>query len=163
MLLLVGLEVHDALAEVRAEMQNGEHLFAFLEDFYVVSPRDWMGHICMFWWTRCISFDCTQATLGCGTVPGFCHPNTRRVDSDPTCGVSPGRVDSWYFGSDCRIAASLSCEGRVEEESWLWEAIAWFPDLKCAWQMLHPCAQPRCHHVLKTMLPTQPATCTEGP
>ena len=34
-------------------------------------------------------------------------------------------------------------------------AIAWVPDLQCAWQILLQCAGPRCHHNLRTLPPSQ--------
>ena len=44
---------------------------------------------------------------------------------------------------------------RVQEESKLWEAIGWVPDLQAAWQILLQCAGPRCHHLLRTLPPSQ--------
>ena len=44
---------------------------------------------------------------------------------------------------------------RVDEERRLWEAIPHVPDLQCAWQILLQCAGPRCHHMLRTLPPTQ--------
>ena len=44
---------------------------------------------------------------------------------------------------------------RVDEERTLWEAIPHVPDLPCAWQILLQCAGPRCHHILRTLPPTQ--------
>ena len=44
---------------------------------------------------------------------------------------------------------------RVQEESTLWEAIEWVPDLQAAWQILVQCAGPRCHRWLRTLPPSQ--------
>ena len=44
---------------------------------------------------------------------------------------------------------------RLEDEGRLWKAIAWVPDLQCAWQILLQCAGPRCHHLLRTLPPSQ--------
>ena len=44
---------------------------------------------------------------------------------------------------------------RVQEETRLWEAIEWVPDLQVAWQILVQCAGPRCHHLLRTLPPSQ--------
>ena len=38
--LLFSLAIHNALAEVRLHLQEGELLFAFLDDVYVVSKPD---------------------------------------------------------------------------------------------------------------------------
>ena len=37
----------------------------------------------------------------------------------------------------------------------MWNAIPSVPDLQCAWQLLLQCAGPRCHHVLRTVPPSQ--------
>ena len=44
---------------------------------------------------------------------------------------------------------------RVEEERRLQEAIPHVRDLQSAWQILLQCAGPRCHHMLRTLPPTQ--------
>ena len=44
---------------------------------------------------------------------------------------------------------------RLEEEAKLWEAIPFVPDLQAAWQILLQCAGPRCHHMLRTLPPSQ--------
>ena len=51
---------------------------------------------------------------------------------------------------------------RLEEESHLWEAVAWVPDGQCAWQIILQCAGPRCHHFLRTVPPRQSAECANG-
>ena len=44
---------------------------------------------------------------------------------------------------------------RLEDEAKLWDAISWVPDLQSSWQILLQCASPRCHHLLRTLLPPQ--------
>ena len=44
---------------------------------------------------------------------------------------------------------------RLEDEAKLWTALTWVPDLQCAWQVLLQCAGPRCHHLLRTLPPSQ--------
>ena len=51
---------------------------------------------------------------------------------------------------------------RLEEERRLWNAIPSVPDLQCAWQLLLQCAGPRCHHVLRTVPPSQSARYAAG-
>ena len=46
---------------------------------------------------------------------------------------------------------------RLREDHKLWGAIPWVPDLQAAWQILIQCAGPRCHHILRTLLPSQAA------
>ena len=56
-------------------------------------------------------------------------------------------------GSEAFVQAFT--ETRLEEERRLWNAIPSVPDLQCAWQLLLQCAGPRCHHVLRTVPPSQ--------
>ena len=51
---------------------------------------------------------------------------------------------------------------RLEEERRVWNAIPSVPDLQCAWQLLLQCAGPRCHHVLRTVPPSQSARYAAG-
>ena len=43
---------------------------------------------------------------------------------------------------------------RLAVEADFWRKILWVPDLQCAWQLLVQCAGPRCHHFLRTVLPS---------
>ena len=78
----------------------------------------------------------------------------------PTC---------WSSGVKCGVQKASRCwalpkgtpkfvedvtQRRLEEENRLWEAISSVPDLQCAWQILLQCAGPRCHHLLRTLLPS---------
>ena len=47
-------------------------------------------------------------------------------------------------------------------EARLWAALAWVPNLQCAWQILLQCAGPRCHHFLRTIPPQQSAKYTDN-
>ena len=58
-------------------------------------------------------------------------------------------------GSDSYV--EVATDERINEEARLWAALAWVPDLQCAWQILLQCAGPRCHHFLHTVLPHQSA------
>ena len=44
---------------------------------------------------------------------------------------------------------------RLEKEDKLWEAIPSVPDLQAAWQILSHCCGPRCHHMLRTLPPSE--------
>ena len=43
---------------------------------------------------------------------------------------------------------------RIAEEQELLEALAYVPDLQCAWQILLQCAGPRCHYFVRTLPPS---------
>ena len=40
MTLLFAIGLHDALVEVQASMQPGEHMFAYLDDVHVIAPPE---------------------------------------------------------------------------------------------------------------------------
>ena len=42
------------------------------------------------------------------------------------------------------------------------EAVSWVPDAQCAWQILLQCAGPRCHHLFRTVPPTQSVAYAHG-
>ena len=44
---------------------------------------------------------------------------------------------------------------RLRLEAQLWNVIPSVPDLQAAWQILLQCAGPRCHHILRTLPPSQ--------
>ena len=56
-------------------------------------------------------------------------------------------------GSDAFVEAFV--DKRVKDEKKLWDALQFVPDLQCAWQLVLQCAGPRCHHLLRTLPPTQ--------
>ena len=149
------------LEEVQAELEDGELLFAFLDDVHVV---------CLPHRVRTI-FDLLGAKLS--RVAGIrLHDGQTRVWNK--AGECPERVeelgpDVWNpqgvkilgtpMGSG-DIVARLATDRLAEEK--MWEAVGWVPDLQCAWQMLLQFAGPRCHHFLRTMPPSQTSTYAEG-
>ena len=160
--LLFSLAIHDALEEVQAELEDGELLFAFLDDVYVV---------CLPHRVRTI-FDLLGARLS--RVAGIrLHDGKTRVWNK--AGECPERVAE--LGSDVWSPQGVKILGtpvgsgdfvermateRLAEEQKLWEALAWIPDLQCAWQVLLQCAGPRCHHFLRTVPPSQTGTYAVG-
>ena len=65
------------------------------------------------------------------------------------------RILGTPVGSDSYV--EVATDERINEEARLWAALAWVPDLQCAWQILLQCAGPRCHHFLRTVPPHQSA------
>ena len=57
---------------------------------------------------------------------------------------------------------SAFIERRLADEQKLWDAIPSVPDLQCAWQVLLQCAGPRCHHLLRTVPPSQSGRNAQG-
>ena len=63
---------------------------------------------------------------------------------------------SRFSGSD--VFVEEFSRVRVQEETKLWEALGWVPDVQCAWQNLLQCAGLCCHPFLRTVPPAQSAT-----
>ena len=153
--LLFSLAIHDALVAVKAELRDGEVLFAFLDDVNAVCGPNRTREV----------FDLLAHHLW--RVAGIrLHTGKTRVWN--RSGVSPPNVEDlgeqvWNpagikvlgtpVGTD-QFVSDVVAE-RVQEETRLWEAVEWVPDLQVAWQILVQCAGPRCHHLLRTLLPSQ--------
>ena len=66
--LLFSLAIHNALEEVRGQMQEEELLFAFLDDIYIVSSPARTRAICSrLICTGWLEYNCTKAKQGSGT------------------------------------------------------------------------------------------------
>ena len=131
--LLFSLAIHNALAEVKAQLNEGEYLFAFLVDIYVLAKpgRDIYNLLDERLFTR----------VGIQLHTGKTRTWNR-------AGVPPPRMEE--VGPDDEFVHRY-----ISKEQHLWRAIAWVPDLQCAWQILLQCAGPRCHHCLRTLPPSQ--------
>ena len=87
-----------------------------------------------------------------GTKLGECPPDMQELGPEVW---SPQGVK--ILGTPVGHAefVQAAMNARLEEEDKLWRALSWVPDLQCAWQLLVQCAGPRCHHLLRTMPPSQ--------
>ena len=153
--LLFSLAIHNALAEVKAQLNEGEYLFAFLDDIYVLAKPGRVRDIYNLLDERLF----TRAGI---------QLHTGKTRTWNRAGVPPPRMEELgpdvWSGSGIKILGTpvgddefvrrLS-EERISKEQHLWRAIAWVPDLQCAWQILLQCAGPRCHHYLRTLPPSQ--------
>ena len=84
----------------------------------------------------------------------FAYFDDVHVSSPPTCGA---QIASRFWGTSIGSPEFVHSfiEKRLEDEQRLWEAVTWVPDLQSAWQILLQCAGPRCHHLLRTLPPSQ--------
>ena len=142
--LLFSLGVHNALAAGKNRMAPSEHLLAFLDDTFILSVPQRARPL----------FDVMGTTLerpAFGTGAGS-DPRTSTIWVKKF-GV---KVLGFPIGSEAFIQAFT--DKRLKEERRLWNAIPSVPDLQCAWQLLLQCAGPRCHHVLRTVPPSQSAS-----
>ena len=119
-------------------MLDGEELFAFLDDVYIVSSPERTRHLYnlvaeKLWFVAGLQLH-TGKTL-CWNQIGMCPPDM--VDLGP---------EVW---SSFEYIKEVG-DRRLEEEQRLWDAIPWIPDLQCAWQVFLQGAGPPCHHFLRT-------------
>ena len=160
--LLFCLAVHNPLAAIQDQLGPREHVFAFLDDTYVVSLPER---------TRAI-FNLAAEKLGEGAGIELHAGKTRvwnRVGGCPL-GMEELGPEVWNAAGFKILGTPVGtaefehavCAARSAEEDKLWKAIKWIPDLQCAWQVLVQCAGPRCHHFLRTMPPSSSAQYAEG-
>ena len=148
--LVFSLAIHDALVAVKAELRDGEVLFAFLDDVYAVcGPNrtrevfDLLAH--HLWRVAGIHTGKTRVWNRSGVSLPNVEDLGEQVWNPEGIKVLGTPVETDQFVSD--VAE------RVQEETRLWEAIEWVPDLQAAWQILVQCAGSRCHHLLRTLHP----------
>ena len=156
------LAIHNALAEVKVQLVDGEFLFAFLDDVYVVAQPARIR----------VLHNLLGAKLHEGVGIQLHEGKTRTWNRGRLCPDEMQQLGPAVW-SPCGIkilgtpvgspefVARLAQE-RLDEEEKLWNAIPLVPDLQCAWQILVQCAGPRCHHFLRTMPPSQSAEYARG-
>ena len=140
---------------MRNRLRLEDTLFAYLDDVYVSSPpirtRD--------------GYNLLQQQLLAGAGIQLHTGKTRVWNRAGTClpGVEDLGEDVWspdgikFLGTPIGSLEFVHrfIERRLEDEGRLWEAVMWVPDFQSAWQILLQCAGPRCHHLLRTLPPSQ--------
>ena len=160
--LLFSLAIHNALEEVRGQMQEGELLFAFLDDIYIVSSpvrTRAIYDLLQDHLHRMAGIQLHEGKTRVWNRAGVCPPNVADL-GDEVWSPRGVKILGTPVGSPEFIHA-LTME-RLEEERQLWKAIDWVPDLQCAWQILVQCAGPRCHHYVRTVPPSESRAYAEG-
>ena len=132
--LLFSLAIRNALAEVKANFRGDEHLFAFLDDVYVLTlperTRD--------------AFNLLGEKLS--AMAGI-QVNSGKTRTWNKAGIVPQHRDDvgdemWSPEGIKILGTPRSPSGRGtqvvgrDEEHKLWEAISWVPDMQCGWQIL---------------------------
>ena len=148
--LLFCLAVHNALTAIQDQLRPGEHVFAFLDDIYVVSLPER---------TRAI-FNLVAEKLGEGAGVELHAGKTRVWNRAGDCPPDMG-PDVWNAAGIKTLGTPVGTAD-FEHEDKSWKAIKWIPDLQCAWQVLVQCAGPGCHHFLRTMPPSRSAEYAAG-
>ena len=155
--LLFGLAIHDSLQEVKSLMDPRDALLAFLDDVYVISQDpnrvrqayDLLGD-------RLATQAGIRLHIGNTRVwnrASVCPP-PRMAELGPEVWNPTGiKVLGTPVGSAAFVQEVVNKRLRLEAQ--LWNAIPSVPDLQAAWQILLQCAGPRCHHILRTLPPSQ--------
>ena len=161
--LLFSLAIHNSLAEVKAQLAEGEFLFAFLDDVYIVAPPARIRFLYDLLGSKLhegAGIQLHEGKTRTWNRGGLCPDGMQQLGPDVwcPCGI---KILGTLVGSPEEFVARLAQE-RLDEEEKLWNAIPWVPDLQCAWQILVQCAGPRCHHFLRTMPPSQSVEYAQG-
>ena len=161
--LLFSLAIHDPLEEASRELRPEEHLFAYLDDVYFSAdvPNR----------TRTV-YDSLGEKLFTQAGIRLHSGNTRVWNRASVCpeGMAELGPEVWnpegvkvlgtLVGSRAFVDEVIN--RRLREEQKLWEAIPWVPDFQAGWQILTQCAGPRCHHIIRTLPPSQSADYAQG-
>ena len=160
--LLFSLAIHNALKDVQGHLENGELLFAFLDDVYVVCLPHRVRSIFNLLGDRLSTMAGIRLHEGktrvwnkAGECPEEIAELGPEVWSPEGVKILGTPVGSGEFVA--RVVAE-----RLAKEQKLWDALPWIPDVQCAWQVLVQCAGPRCHHLLRTLPPSQRGEYADG-
>ena len=160
--LLFSLGIHDSLCAVSERLRPEDKVFAYLDDVHVASPPDRTRGAYNLLGEQLLAGAGIQLHTGKTRVwnrGGTCPPDV--VDLGEEVWNPAGiKILGTPIGSPEFVHRTV--QQRLEDEGRLWEAIAWVPDLQCAWQILSQCAGPRCHHLLRTLPPSQAMEYAQG-
>ena len=155
--LLFSLGIHDSLSTVRSRMRRQDSLFAYLDDVHVVSPPDRTREAYNILQEQLLVG--AGIRLHIGKTRAWNRGGTQPADleelGEEVWSPSGIKILGTPLGSPEFVRSVV--ERRLEDEGKLWQAVTWVPDLQCGWQILLQCAGPRCHHILRTLPPSESA------
>ena len=159
---LYPLAQHNALVSAQAQLHEGEFVFAYSDDLYVLTSRP----------RARAAFDTVAREVErhagvrshLGKLKGWCkanHPAPPDFDElQPGAWVADApehlngiKVLGTPMGSDAYCASHLA--SRMEEERALLNAIREVGDVQSAWLLLCMCAVPRANHLLRALPPSR--------
>ena len=170
--LLFCLGQHSALEAVQDEMREGEFLFAYLDDIYIVTRPERVGavyaslreHLQSFARIR-IHGGKTQVWNRGGVRPPVCdvleriaqaeNPDARVWRGSQDSDLVPGQQGITVLGTPLGTAAFVESqlEMKVAQQRTLLERIPAVPDLQSAWLLLLHCASARANYLLLVVEP----------
>ena len=158
---LFALGLHDTLEAVKAQMLPGEHLFAYLDDVYILCKPERVKKL----------YDLLEKALKDQTGLKLNTGKTRvynRGSVQPE-GVQELGAEVWVGGHDRDVASRglkvlgtpvgtpeyTEAQGTkwLEKEEKLWTLLPQLPDLQSAWLLLLNCAAPRSNYRSRTVAP----------
>ena len=172
---LFALGQHPALQALKAQLQDDERLFAFLDDVYVVCSPDRVSAIFGFlqnvWFLHSsirVHHGKTQVWNKEGVVPhGIDVMEAVARIHDPKATVWRGdvslptveqgvRILGTPLGHPEYVRAQLASLSVVHDQ--LLQKVPTIPDLQCAWMLLLYCCAARANYILRMVHPDLTAT-----
>ena len=160
--VLFSLGLHSALERAQRVLEEGEFLFAFLDDVYVLASSARVRQV----------YDTLAQAILEETGVRLNEGKTRVWNA---IGVQPPDLedlgeDVWspngikILGTPVGQPAFLkqSADDRLAEEEALLTAVESVPDLQSAWQILLQSANARCNHLLRTLPPSASKSYAQG-
>ena len=158
--LLFVLGQHRSLMAVQDRLRESEKFLAFLDDVYVITSPDRVGHAYTVLqhelWTRChirINTGKTQVRNRMGERPATCDMLERNAHE------SDQRARVWLKVLGIPLGHPECVSDRQErlaaEHQTLLDWIPVILDLQCAWAVLLHCASARANYVIRVVRPEQ--------
>ena len=166
---LYSLAQHNALAEAAANLRQGERVYSFLDDLYVVTTRDRAAAA----YSEVASLVHRRAGVqsnlgklrgwargGGPAPPGLAAIEPKAWVADQPAAANGIMVLGSPLGQDAYVAAQADM--RLDSERQYLREISQVPDPQCAWLLLSQSAAARAVHTLRTVPPRLSQTYAEA-
>jgi hypothetical protein len=159
--VLYALGQADALAHAQSQLQEGDVIFSFLDDIYVITTRARAAEVYQTVAESIESQAGVRSNLGkleaWSPSGGPAPPGLATISPTSWKGDLPERENGiLVLGVPVGLPAFIAtkAEARMTEERRLLESIPRMPDLQCAWALLLYSAVPRANHFLRLLPPS---------
>ena len=158
---LYSLGQHDALHMAAQELHQDDHVFAFLDDLYVVTRKSRAREAIDIVTGKVHELAGVRTHLGkleaWSAAGGTPPPRLQELSATAWKGNLPEHLNGLVvLGSPLGHAAFVQehAQARQEEENRLLEELPKLEDLQAAWALLLHCAAPRANHLLRLLPPS---------